>query len=70
MVKAFLHGRTEAIRTVQPAMADFVRLFCSDATPRKKIDALRKAVKGHTELTKNCSAGLGQVRRCAVTTNR
>ena len=36
--------------------------FCSDATPRKKIDALRKAVKGHTELTKNCSAGQGQVR--------
>lgn len=62
MVKAFLHGRTEAIRTVTPEMAAFVQAFCSDATPRRKIDALRKAVKGHTELTKKCSAGLGQVR--------
>lgn len=26
MTKAFLHGRTEAIRTVQPQSADFVKV--------------------------------------------
>jgi carnitine O-acetyltransferase len=26
MTKSFLHGRTEAIRTVQPASVDFVKV--------------------------------------------
>ncbi|KAM0787171.1 hypothetical protein ACM66B_006420 [Microbotryomycetes sp. NB124-2] len=62
MTKAFLHGRTEAIRTVTPECVQFVKTFCSDAAPRDKISALRVACKAHTELTKNCSKGLGQDR--------
>ncbi|BGP28109.1 carnitine O-acetyltransferase [Rhodotorula toruloides] len=62
MTKAFLHGRTEAIRTVTPECVDFVKTFCSEASPRDKIAALRKACKAHTELTKACSKGLGQDR--------
>lgn len=62
MTKAFLHGRTEAIRTVQPHSVDFVKTFCSQAPPAEKIAALRKACKGHTELTRECSKGLGQDR--------
>ncbi|KAK4047276.1 carnitine O-acetyltransferase yat1 [Microbotryomycetes sp. JL221] len=62
MTKAFLHGRTEAIRTVTPECLRFVKTFCSDASPRDKINALRTACKAHTELTKNCSKGLGQDR--------
>ncbi|GAA5872876.1 hypothetical protein JCM1840_005875 [Sporobolomyces johnsonii] len=62
MTKAFLHGRTEAIRSVTPESVAFVKTFCSDASPREKIDALRKACKAHTELTKACSKGLGQDR--------
>ncbi|OCF34017.1 carnitine O-acetyltransferase [Kwoniella heveanensis BCC8398] len=63
MTKAFLHGRTEAIRTVQPESVDFVKAFCSEtATAHEKIDALRKACKRHTQLTKECSQGLGQDR--------
>ncbi|KAK4047797.1 carnitine O-acetyltransferase yat1 [Microbotryomycetes sp. JL201] len=62
MTKAFLHGRTEAIRTVTPECVQFVKTFCSDAAPRDKINALRIACKAHTELTKNCSKGLGQDR--------
>ncbi|WVF70426.1 hypothetical protein IAT40_005216 [Kwoniella sp. CBS 6097] len=63
MTKAFLHGRTEAIRTVQPESVSFVKAFCSEtATPHEKIDALRKACKRHTQLTKECSQGLGQDR--------
>lgn len=63
MTKAFLHGRTEAIRTVQAESVNFVRTFCSeDASPADKMDALRAACKRHTALTKECSAGLGSDR--------
>lgn len=63
MTKAFLHGRTESIRSVQPESVKFVRTFCSsDAAPRDKMDALRAACKRHTELTRECSKGLGQDR--------
>lgn len=40
----------------------FVKTFCSEASPREKIDALRKACKAHTDLTRQCSKGLGQDR--------
>lgn len=33
MTKAFLHGRTEAIRTVQPQSADFVRVCMLALSP-------------------------------------
>jgi carnitine O-acetyltransferase len=63
MTKAFLHGRTESIRTVQPESVAFVRSFCSDnTTPREKMDALRAACKRHVDLTRECSKGLGQDR--------
>ncbi|OCF76481.1 carnitine O-acetyltransferase [Kwoniella mangroviensis CBS 8886] len=63
MTKAFLHGRTEAIRTVQPESVAFVKAFCSDhASVHEKVESLRKACKKHTQLTKECSQGLGQDR--------
>ncbi|RSH90094.1 hypothetical protein EHS25_001427 [Saitozyma podzolica] len=63
MTKAFLHGRTEAIRTVQPESVAFVKTFCSEtATVQQKVAALRTACKRHTQLTRDCSAGLGQDR--------
>ncbi|KAI0930045.1 hypothetical protein AcW1_008823 [Taiwanofungus camphoratus] len=62
MTKAFLHGRTEAIRTVQPHSVDFVKTFFSEAQPSQKIAALRKACQGHVKLTRDCSQGLGQDR--------
>lgn len=81
MTKAFLHGRTEAIRSVTPEFVSFilsvsiqllmltdnrsvafVKSFCSDASARTKIDALRKACRAHTELTKACIQGKGQDR--------
>ncbi|KAK4685014.1 hypothetical protein P7C73_g5150, partial [Tremellales sp. Uapishka_1] len=63
MTKAFVHGRTEAIRTVQPDSVDFVKTFCSDgASNQEKVTALRKACKRHTNLTRECSQGMGQDR--------
>ncbi|OCH85553.1 acyltransferase ChoActase/COT/CPT [Obba rivulosa] len=62
MTKAFLHGRTEAIRTVQPPSVEFVKTFFSDAPAEQKIAALRKACQNHVRLTRECSQGLGQDR--------
>ncbi|KAH8824225.1 acyltransferase ChoActase/COT/CPT [Flagelloscypha sp. PMI_526] len=62
MTKAFLHGRTEAIRSLQPDSVHFTKTFFSDATPQEKVSALRKACERHVKLTKECSQGLGQDR--------
>ncbi|KAH8089167.1 acyltransferase ChoActase/COT/CPT [Filobasidium floriforme] len=63
MMKGFLHGRTESIRTVQPESVHFVKTFCSEGpTHDAKIKALRQACKRHTELTRECSQGQSQDR--------
>lgn len=62
MTKHFLHGRTEAIRTVQPYTVNFVKTFFSEASTSQKVAALRTACQGHVKLTKECSQGLGQDR--------
>lgn len=63
MTKAFLHGRTEAIRTVQPHSAKFVETFIdTDAKVEDKIDALRKACDGHSKLSRACASGQGHDR--------
>jgi len=62
MTKSFLHGRTEAIRSVQKESVDFTKTFFSEATAADKVAKLRKACARHTELTKECSQGLGQDR--------
>lgn len=62
MTKAFLHGRTEAIRTVTEKSVEFVQKFCEDAQPAEKVQTLREACKNHTAITRECSKGLGQDR--------
>jgi carnitine O-acetyltransferase len=62
MTKAFLHGRTEAIRTVRPESVEFTKLFFSDAPLQQKVNALRKACEKHVHITKECSKGYGQDR--------
>ncbi|KAF9518299.1 hypothetical protein BS47DRAFT_1371113 [Hydnum rufescens UP504] len=62
MTKAFLHGRTEAIRTVQPESVQFTKTFFSDASPADKIKGLRTACDAHVKLTRECGKGLGQDR--------
>ncbi|KAF8162700.1 acyltransferase ChoActase/COT/CPT [Crassisporium funariophilum] len=62
MTKAYLHGRTEAIRSVQPESVNFTKTFYSEAAPAQKVAALRKACEKHVKLTKECSQGLGQDR--------
>lgn len=63
MTKAFLHGRTEAIRTVQPYSAKFVETYTSpDTKTEAKLDALRKACDGHSKLSRACAGGQGHDR--------
>lgn len=62
MTKVFLHGRTEAIRTVSDVSHQFVRKFCENAPAEEKIAALRKACQHHSGLTKECAKGLGHDR--------
>lgn len=62
MTKMFLHGRTEAIRSVSDASVEFVRKFCEDVPAAVKVDSLRKACERHVAITKECAKGLGQDR--------
>ncbi|KAH6905792.1 carnitine acetyl transferase [Coprinopsis sp. MPI-PUGE-AT-0042] len=63
MTKAFLHGRTEAIRSVQPESVNFTKTFYAENTSTdQKVAALRKACDRHVKLTKECAQGLGQDR--------
>ncbi|OJD18285.1 hypothetical protein AJ78_01661 [Emergomyces pasteurianus Ep9510] len=62
MTKFFLHGRTEAVRTVSHESVEFVRTFWGDRPASEKVAALRKATEKHTAVTKICSQGKGQDR--------
>lgn len=62
MTKIFLHGRTEAVRTVTPECVNFVKTFWADNPAGQKVMALRKAIARHTALTKECSQGQGHDR--------
>ncbi|CEJ00691.1 Putative Carnitine O-acetyltransferase [Rhizopus microsporus] len=63
MTKMFLHGRTEAIRTVTDQSVEFVqKFFDPKVSPHDKLEALRTALKTHTKNTRECSQGLGQDR--------
>lgn len=59
MTKIFLHGRTEAIRSVTPESVDFVQTFWAENPPQRKVDALKKACQKHTGNTRECSKALG-----------
>ncbi|QPH10369.1 hypothetical protein C2857_001653 [Epichloe festucae Fl1] len=54
MTKFYLHGRTEAVRTVSPESVDFVQAFWADNPVEHKIEALRRACQKHTSRTREC----------------
>jgi carnitine O-acetyltransferase len=62
MTKMYLHGRTEAVRSVTTESLNFVKTFWGDHPAQKKIDALKKATESHTANTKQCSKGQGHDR--------
>ncbi|KAI7902900.1 acyltransferase ChoActase/COT/CPT [Cokeromyces recurvatus] len=63
MTKNFLHGRTEAIRSVTLESNYFVEQFYNATSSQdEKLEALRAALKAHTAITRACSQGQGQDR--------
>lgn len=59
MTKVYLHGRTEAIRSVTPESVDFVQTFWAENPPQQKVDALRRACQKHTANTRECAKAQG-----------
>jgi carnitine O-acetyltransferase len=59
MTKVFLHGRTEAIRSVTPESVEFVQTFWAENPAQQKVDALKKACMKHTYNTKDCAKAQG-----------
>jgi carnitine O-acetyltransferase len=59
MTKVFLHGRTEAIRSVTPESVEFVQKFWAENPAQQKVDALKKACQKHTANTKECAKAQG-----------
>ena len=59
MTRGFLHGRTEAIRTVSPQSCRFVTLMEEAASREDRALALREAVEEHVARAKLCRKGYG-----------
>jgi len=59
MTKMFLHGRTEAIRTVSDESVNFVQTFWADHPADQKVEALRKACQRHVNSTRECAKAQG-----------
>ncbi|MCJ1377172.1 hypothetical protein MMC17_000264 [Xylographa soralifera] len=62
MTKFFLHGRTEAIRSVTAESVAFVQTFWAEVSAAQKVEALKKASQKHTNITRECSKAQGQDR--------
>lgn len=59
MTKTFLHGRTEAVRSVTPESVGFVQAFWADNPAEQKVEALKRACATHVENTKACAKAQG-----------
>ncbi|ROW04089.1 hypothetical protein VSDG_01147 [Cytospora chrysosperma] len=59
MTKTYLHGRTEAVRTVTEESLDFVQTFWADNPAEQKVEALKRACQTHVNNTKECAKGQG-----------
>ena len=59
MTKMYLHGRTEAIRSVSEESVNFVQAFWADNPADQKIEALRKACQRHVTTTRDCAKAQG-----------
>ena len=59
MTKMYLHGRTEAIRSVSEESVNFVQTFWADNPADQKVEALRKACQKHVDNTRQCAKAQG-----------
>jgi len=59
MTKMYLHGRTEAIRSVSEESVNFVQTFWADNPADQKVEALRRACQRHSTNTRDCAKAQG-----------
>ncbi|KAF3766315.1 hypothetical protein M406DRAFT_290756 [Cryphonectria parasitica EP155] len=59
MTKMYLHGRTEAVRSVSEESVHFVQTFWGDNPAEQKVEALKRACATHVNVTKECAKGQG-----------
>lgn len=59
MTKMYLHGRTEAVRTISRESVNFVQTFWADNPAEQKVEALKRACQTHVDNTKECAKGQG-----------
>lgn len=59
MTKMFLHGRTEAVRSVTEESVDFLQTFWGDNPEEQKVAALRKACQKHVDNTRESAKAEG-----------
>jgi carnitine O-acetyltransferase len=59
MTKFYLHGRTEAIRSVSQESVEFVQTFWADNPADQKVEALKKACQRHVSTTRDCAKAQG-----------
>lgn len=59
MTKVFLHGRTEAIRSVSEESLNFCQEFWAEREARRKVEALKKACVQHTKNTRESAKAQG-----------
>jgi carnitine O-acetyltransferase len=59
MTKVYLHGRTEAVRSVTQEAVDYVQTFWGDNPSEQKVEVLKKACQKHVSITKECAKAQG-----------
>lgn len=59
MTKVYLHGRTEAVRSVTDESVNFVQTFWGDNPVEKKLEALKAACQKHVANTRTCAKAEG-----------
>jgi len=62
MTKTFMHGRTEAVKSVTVESLEFVKTFWGENPPHQKVEAAKKATQKHTAITKDCAKAQGHDR--------
>ncbi len=67
LMRQYLHGRTDVVRTTTPEAASFARLFSDGkASAAEKVAAMRRAADAHVAVSKECAKGLGHHRHLYV----
>lgn len=59
LTKRFLHGRTEAARSMTKEALEFLDVFFTEKSPIDKIESLKKAINAQVKVVRDCAAGKG-----------